>query len=56
MTIAVHRFVSLERKILHRDMSIYNIRMYPRQHKQVQKDLITNQPKFIDDVLTKVDE
>jgi hypothetical protein len=32
-------------------MSVYNIRMYPKHHKQVQKELIQNKLKFIDDVL-----
>jgi hypothetical protein len=47
----VHRFLSIERNILHRDMSLYNIRMYPKHHLPAQKHLAENRPKFIDDVL-----
>jgi len=52
----VHQFVSAERQVLHRDMSVYNIRMYPNHHKQVQKDIIQNKLKFIDDVLKVASE
>jgi len=52
----VHQFISAERKVHHRDMSVYNIRTYPKHHKQVQKDIIQNKLKFIDNVLKVVSE
>jgi hypothetical protein len=48
----VHRFLSTKRNILHRDMSIYNFRMYPHHHKSTtQKGLLQNMSTFIEDVL-----
>jgi hypothetical protein len=51
----VHRFLSVKRDIMHRDMSLYNIRMYPKHHKSAQGQLAKNKPKFINDVLAPDD-
>jgi len=49
ITSAVYRFMVVERNVLHRDMSLFNVRMYP-------KHLIEYKSKFINDVLKKAKE
>ncbi|OBZ76719.1 hypothetical protein A0H81_03221 [Grifola frondosa] len=47
----VHRNVAMKRGVLHRDMSLHNILMYP-EHREIQgKCIMENPPKFIDDLL-----
>ncbi|KAI0752673.1 hypothetical protein C8Q80DRAFT_1267189 [Daedaleopsis nitida] len=47
----VHRMLVLERKVLHRDMSINNILMYPKWGPFVKKGFINKRPPLIEDVL-----
>ncbi|KAI0079460.1 hypothetical protein K474DRAFT_621412 [Panus rudis PR-1116 ss-1] len=48
----VHRFLVLERSVLHRDLSIKNILMYPEHEEGPGKEtFIENPPKFIDEIL-----
>ncbi|KAI0719842.1 hypothetical protein C8T65DRAFT_802417 [Cerioporus squamosus] len=47
----VHRTVYRERSVLHRDMSMYNILMYPRCPKVKGRRVFKHTPPFIKDVL-----
>ncbi|KAI0079464.1 hypothetical protein K474DRAFT_621541 [Panus rudis PR-1116 ss-1] len=49
----VHRFLVLERSVLHRDLSIKNILMYPEHEEGPDGNdtFIENPPKFIDEIL-----
>ncbi|KAI0753628.1 hypothetical protein C8Q74DRAFT_1305899 [Fomes fomentarius] len=47
----VHRLVAKRRDVLHRDMSIYNILMYPKWGKFTNHKFIKDLPPLIDDIL-----
>ncbi|KAI1791249.1 hypothetical protein LXA43DRAFT_1061457 [Ganoderma leucocontextum] len=49
----VHRTQLLQRKVLHRDMSIYNILMYPEWTSMEGRHVNKNSPLMIDDVLAE---
>ncbi|KAI8989121.1 hypothetical protein BD414DRAFT_415419 [Trametes punicea] len=48
----VHRTVTRKRRVLHRDMSIYNLLMYPSLGSSIEK-LMEDFPPLIDDVLDR---
>ena len=50
-TCAVDRVLAMERKVLHRDLSLYNILMYPEWGKFEESRFIEPRPPLIDDVL-----
>lgn len=50
MSLVVHRTLVKERGIVHRDMSINNVLMYP-QHRKMNKPVMKKRPPLIDDVL-----
>ena len=56
--ISVHRKLVMDSQILHRDISLNNIMMYPRHHSDALngKVLISEPPVFIKDVLGEKDE
>ncbi|CAL1717136.1 unnamed protein product [Somion occarium] len=49
----VHRALLKRRRFLHRDLSIYNVLIYPEHSKQSteDKEFISDPPKFIDEIL-----
>ena len=51
----VHRKLVTDRQILHRDISLNNLKMYPRHHPDAMngKEFIAEPPKFIKEVLPK---
>ncbi len=51
--IAVHRILLKKRKVLHRDMSIYNILMYPRWA-DLGRPVMKDAPPFIHDILGEI--
>ena len=54
----VHRKLVTDRQILHRDISVNNVKMYPRHHTDAMKGkkFMAEPPKFIRDVLPKNNE
>lgn len=51
----VHRTLANRAKVLHRDMSINNILMYPRCAQATNAQVLEGLPPFIDDVLDEPD-
>ncbi len=49
----VHRTLANRAKVLHRDMSINNILMYPRWAQATNAQVLEGIPPFIDDVLDR---
>ena len=47
----VHRALVNERGIMHRDMSLYNILMYPQHRAMAEQAVIKDRPPLIEDVL-----
>ena len=56
--LAVHRGLVNEKKILHRDISYDNILIYPTHNPKALSDkkLISESPRFIDDILVYKEE
>ncbi|CDO68421.1 hypothetical protein BN946_scf184707.g2 [Trametes cinnabarina] len=50
-TLEVHRMLARDRQILHRDMTLFNILMYPSLAPCVEGRFLRNSPPLIDDVL-----